>query len=99
MYKQNEANGTASEPIARYCMWKNAKQYDIHTGEVLGYTNADRIRAMSDEELAQWLCCHITECSRCEGRHYAGHECEFRNGRSTGLGLWLKSPADKEGEG
>ena len=57
-------------------------------------TNADRIRAMSDEELAQWLCCHITECSRCDGRHYAGHECEFRNGRSTGLTMWLKSPVE-----
>lgn len=94
MEKQNEANGTASEPIARYdelpilrtykvmfeaiceiggfwvvgqdknlyhiempdkvkeCMWKNAKRYDIQTGKVMGYTNADRIRSMSDEELA-----------------------------------------------
>lgn len=97
MEKQNEANGTASEPIARYdelpilrtykvafeaiceiggfwvvgqdknlyhvempdkvkeCMWKNAKRYDIQTGEVMGYTNADRIRAMTDEELADWF--------------------------------------------
>lgn len=34
------------------CMWKNAKRYDIQTGKVMGYTNADRIRAMTDEELA-----------------------------------------------
>lgn len=57
-------------------------------------TNADRIRAMSDEELAQWICCHITECARCEGRRYDGQECEFRNGRSTGLSRWLKSPVE-----
>ncbi len=55
---------------------------------------ADRIRAMTDEELAQWICSHITECSRCEGRHHAGYECEFRNGRSTGLTMWLKSPEE-----
>lgn len=97
MEKQNEANGTASEPIARYdeipilrtykvafdtivemggfwavgndknlyriempdkvegCMWKNAKRYDIQTGKVMGYTNADRIRSMTDEELALFI--------------------------------------------
>lgn len=57
-------------------------------------TNADRIRAMTDEELAQWICCHITECARCEGRHCDGQECEFRGGRSTGLLRWLKSPVE-----
>ena len=36
-------------------MWKHAKRYDIQTGEVIGYTNADRIRAMTDEELAEWF--------------------------------------------
>lgn len=97
MDKQNEANGTASEPIARYDelpilrtykvafdnileiggfwavgtdkvfyhiempdkigerMWKGAKRYDIQTGKVMGYTNADRIRSLSDEELAEWI--------------------------------------------
>lgn len=97
MSKQNEANGTASEPIARYdelpilrtykaafdniveiggfwvvgpdkalyhtempdkvgeCMRKYAKRYDIQTGKIIGYTNADRIRAMSDEELDKFL--------------------------------------------
>ena len=36
-------------------MWKHAKRYDIQTGEVIGYTNADRIRAMTDEELDKFL--------------------------------------------
>lgn len=104
MEKQNEANGTASEPIARYdelsvlrtykvafdtivemggfwavgndknlyriempdkvegCMWKNAKRYDIQTGKVMGYTNADRIRDMTDEELAEWITA-LTDCA------------------------------------
>lgn len=30
-------------------------------------TNADRIRAMSDEELADWLC-PLTDCVRCYAR-------------------------------
>jgi hypothetical protein len=38
------------------CMRKNAKRYDIQTGKVMGYNNADRIRAMTDEELAWELC-------------------------------------------
>lgn len=108
MEKQNEANGTASEPIARYdepsvlqtyklalenivqiggfwavghdkalyhiempdkageCMWKNAKRYDMQTGKVMGYTNADRLRAMSDEELAEFMAdncgCPVDKC-------------------------------------
>lgn len=35
-------------------MWKHAKRYDIQTGEVIGYTNADRIRKWSDEEIAEF---------------------------------------------
>lgn len=65
MEKQNEANGTASEPIARYDelpilrTYKvafEAMRYDIQTGKVMGYTHADRIRSMTDEELAWELC-------------------------------------------
>lgn len=57
-------------------------------------TNADRIRAMADEELAEWICSHITECSRCEGRNVNGIECSFRDGRPYGLIDWLKSPVE-----
>ena len=66
---------------------------DVATGTVTYHvvtTNADRIRAMSDEDLAEWICVHITECSRCEG----GKMCESRNGHFTGLLRWLKSPAE-----
>lgn len=57
-------------------------------------SNYDRIVSMTPEELAEWICCHITECARCEGRCYDGQECEFRNGHSTGLLRWLKSPVE-----
>jgi hypothetical protein len=109
MDKQNEVNGTASEPIARYdelpilrtykiafdnivkiggfwavgngknlyhiempdkvkeCMWKGAKRYDMQTGIVMGYTNADRIRSMSDEELAEQLYLLRLDALRLEG--------------------------------
>lgn len=36
-------------------MFIPAKKYNLVTGEVTYSTNADRIRAMSDEELAQFL--------------------------------------------
>ena len=49
-------------------------------------TNADRIRAMSDEELADWLC-SISSCHTCD----AVDQC----GRGTnGWISWLRSPAD-----
>ena len=49
-------------------------------------TNADRIRARSDEELAGWLCSQIPVCANCPGMHdcYEGHK---------GLLDWLQSPA------
>lgn len=54
-------------------------------------TNADRIRAMSDEELAEFLysCefCHICE-EGCDNCRYNG-ECERR------LADWLKLPAEE----
>ena len=58
-------------------------------------TNADRIRAMSDEELAEFLCdfrgCDTDEntCIGCKGEQYcrAGH---------AGAMEWLKQPAEEE---
>ena len=58
-------------------------------------TNADRIRAMSDEELAEFLCdfrgCDTDEntCIGCKGEQYcrAGH---------AGTMEWLKQPAEEE---
>ena len=58
-------------------------------------TNADRIRSMSDEELAEFLCdfrgCDTDEntCIGCKGEQYcrAGH---------AGTMEWLKQPAEEE---
>ena len=47
-------------------------------------TNGDRIRAMSDEELADFLC-NNTECGSCKFGHWTG--CNVRD--------WLKQEAEK----
>ena len=44
-------------------------------------SRADRIRAMSDEEMAKWLC-EITTCECCRWAKWTG--CEVRE--------WLKQP-------
>ena len=56
------------------------------------YTNADRIRAMSDDELAEFLydCEFLHICKEgCGECHYNG-ECEKR------IAEWLKQPAEEE---
>ena len=54
-------------------------------------TNADRIRAMSDEELAKWLCSILTaEC--CDRSCPARYMCDFND---NGLIKWLKQPAEE----
>ena len=57
-------------------------------------TNADRIRAMSDEELAVWLCglfsvltCY-THCPGCD-------LCNDSDEESNGLKKWLQQPAEE----
>ena len=60
-------------------------------------TNADRIRAMSDEELAKWIrgrscrhCCDM--CMRSKNR-----TCASRDGNCiTGIIDWLQQPAEGE---
>ena len=56
-------------------------------------TNADRIRAMSDEEIAQWLCLNYS-CTKCLGQEL----CTISDGKANGLLKWLKQPADMRGE-
>ena len=53
-------------------------------------TNADRIRAMSDEELAQWLCLNYG-CTKCPGQEL----CTINDGKHNGLTKWLKQPAEE----
>ena len=55
-------------------------------------TNADRIRAMSDEELAAWVCSHMTpDC--CELRCPARDICSLGD---NGLVKWMKQPIEEE---
>lgn len=63
--------------------WEAAEHYEPDT-------NADRIRSMSDEELAKFLCRNMTQdCSVCPGAKYCskGH---------TGLIKWLGLPAEED---
>ena len=53
-------------------------------------TNADRIRAMSDEELCRWLLQFVIDCAE----KTTGEECEFEDGSEEELQEWLKQPAE-----
>jgi hypothetical protein len=55
-------------------------------------TNADRIRSMTDEELAEFLC-KINGCyqENCPGAML----CKFGGGLANGLKKWLQQPAEE----
>ena len=52
------------------------------------YTNADRIRSMSDEELKKFICSMF----KCEF-------CDFELGERCGLLNWLQMPAEEADNG
>ena len=54
-------------------------------------TNGDRIRAMTDEELARFICNKYTECI-CPGAYM----CNARDGKANGMVKWLKQPVEDE---
>ena len=61
-------------------------------------TNADRIRAMSDEELAVWLydLFSVDTCyTHCPGFDF----CNDADGESNGLKKWLQKPAEEQNDG
>ena len=55
-------------------------------------TNADRIRAMTDEELAEWVA-YNTSCETCPVKNATDYECHNTN-CATAWGMWLKSPVE-----
>lgn len=60
--------------------------------------NADRIRVMSDEELADWLCqTQYREGDFCPPKH-GWQYCIISDGCSVCWLDWLKSPVNEEGE-
>ena len=60
----------------------------------LPMTNADRIRAMSDEELAKWLC-GISTAECCDRSCPARDMCDIGD---NGMIKWLKQPAEVDHE-
>lgn len=61
-------------------------------------TNADRIRQMSDEELAEWMAIKM-DCSFCKVKNKNKNICFLDDRACTKEWLfWLKSPADKGGD-
>lgn len=94
----NCKNNTLIEQDGEQFSWCNKKNdnLDIHEDRDCRYfessTNADRIRAMSDEELAGWLCRLMTaECcdQRCPGR-------DICNLGDNGLVKWMKQPVEED---
>lgn len=82
--------------FSEYSMWSERCPNCGGTGIVkVPMTNAERIRAMSDEELAKFLCefrsCDSDgyPCSGCKAERYcyAGH---------TGMEDWLQQPAEED---
>lgn len=65
-------------------------------------TNGDRIRAMSDEELAKWLCggavASESACSYCENNKLGfcnGEDCRGKTDAEI-IMEWLRQPAKEE---
>ena len=58
-------------------------------------TNADKIRAMSDEELAEWLC-QTLDCDFCKAhmQNMPTHSC--CENHESGILKWLQQPAEEE---
>jgi len=79
--EQVYTNGAKLIPIFRVLQW-----YDAHITPAKPQTNGDRIRSMTDIELAKWLCgIHGTCASWCPiGNDCDGDECD------KGLLDWLK---------
>ena len=80
---------------------KNAYKFDVclkckkgSNFEELRLTNADRIRAMSDEELADVLGVGVGVCHLCIHRHVAC--CTKEIDCRTGILKWLKSEVKEE---
>lgn len=79
------------------CAWAG-REASEHGKCLVGYTpmtNADRIRAMTDEELAEWMAIN-TDCFYCKIKDK--NICSLDEGTCTEEWLsWLKAPVE-EGE-
>lgn len=80
----------------KYCKADCALRGEENLKECKGHipmTNSDRIRAMSDEELADFLCkkfgCHSETCPGIE-------LCKPNEGKANGLLKWLQQPVKED---
>ena len=55
-------------------------------------TNSERLRAMSDRELAEALCDLLDDCHECPGYN----DCTYGNVHGNGFLKWLESEAVEE---
>lgn len=84
--------------FGEYSVWSERCQNCGGTGIVkVPVTNADRIRAMSDEELAILLC-RIMDCSICKRNIQKDGECDnySADGLSKAVLNWLQRPAEED---
>ena len=58
-------------------------------------TNADKIRAMSDEELAEWLC-QTLDCDFCKAHMQNIPTYSYCENHESGILKWLQQPAEEE---
>ena len=86
------AEFVASQKFCNTCAHRSKTDADSPCNRCFGCdeweapkTNGDKIRAMTDEELADFLC-NNTECGSCKFGHWTG--CTVRE--------WLKLPVGKE---
>ena len=62
------------------------------TKKVETLTNAQKIRAMSDEEVGVWICKHALSCGCCVGAEL----CNRDDGIGNGAVKWRQQPAEED---
>ena len=68
------------------------RQQDVTDKYVGKMTNAQKIRAMTDEELGVWICKHALSCGCCVGVEL----CRIDDGIASGAIKWLQQPAEED---
>ena len=81
-----------SKPMSEQ-MQKLANRYEKATGKKFdAQTNAQKIRAMTDEELGVWICKHALSCGCCVGVEL----CRRDDGIANGAVKWLQMQAEED---
>ena len=57
-------------------------------------TNFEKLKSMSLEELALFVCENAMDCEDCVGQDY----CKRGDGRANGMIKWLKKEVETDGE-